>query len=151
MMGAPTLLAESMEYGLSYSVASYLKKLSQQVVPQNFKLSESKSKTFCSCFTSLRQSVCVFQAKVEADRVCAFVGKKAGPDVGIKLRLRGSALSLAHRKDFAQLLQSIMGDGPLDINPKEFSGFQLAVLNKVSHIHSDTHTHTHTQLIPVEG
>ncbi|KAF4086653.1 hypothetical protein AMELA_G00086370 [Ameiurus melas] len=99
MMGAPNLLAESMEYGLSYSVASYLKKLSQQ-------------------------------AKVEADRVCAFVGKKAGPDVGIKLRLRGSALSLAHRKDFAQLLQSIMGDGPLDINPKEFSGFQLAVLNK---------------------
>ncbi|XP_034160659.2 integrator complex subunit 6 isoform X1 [Pangasianodon hypophthalmus] len=99
MMGAPNLLAESMEYGLSYSVASYLKKLSQQ-------------------------------AKVEADRVCALVGKKAGPDMGIKLRLRGSAISLAHRKDFAQLLHGIMGDGPLDINPKEFSGFQLAVLNK---------------------
>ncbi|KAI5107416.1 integrator complex subunit 6 [Silurus meridionalis] len=99
MMGAPTLLAESMEYGLSYSVTSYLKKLSQQ-------------------------------AKVEADRVCALVGKKAGPDMGIKLRLRGSALSLAHRKDFAQLLQGIMGDGLLEINPKEFSGFQLAVLNK---------------------
>ncbi|KAM9485991.1 integrator complex subunit 6 [Clarias gariepinus] len=99
MMGAPNLLAESMEYGLSYSVVSYLKKLSQQ-------------------------------AKVEADRVCLLVGKKAGPDIGIKLRLRGSALSLAHRKDFAQLLQGIMGDGPLDINPKEFSGFQLAVLNK---------------------
>ncbi|MCI4378016.1 hypothetical protein PGIGA_G00210150 [Pangasianodon gigas] len=99
MMGAPNLLAESMEYGLSYSVASYLKKLSQQ-------------------------------AKVEADRVCALLGKKAGPDLGIKLRLRGSAISLAHRKDFAQLLHGIMGDGPLDINPKEFSGFQLAVLNK---------------------
>ncbi|XP_060793212.1 integrator complex subunit 6 isoform X1 [Neoarius graeffei] len=99
MMGAPNLLAESMEYGLSYSVVSYLKKLSQQ-------------------------------AKVEADRACASVGKKAGSDMGIKLRLRGSALSLAHRKDFAQLLQGIMGDGPLDINHKEFSGFQLAVLNK---------------------
>ncbi|KAF5880278.1 integrator complex subunit 6, partial [Clarias magur] len=99
MLGAPNLLAESMEYGLSYSVVSYLKKLSQQ-------------------------------AKVEADRVCSLVGKKAGPDIGIKLRLRGSALSLAHRKDFAQLLQGIMGDGPVDINPKEFSGFQLAVLNK---------------------
>ncbi|KAG7331437.1 hypothetical protein KOW79_005406 [Hemibagrus wyckioides] len=99
MMGAPNLLAESMEYGLSYSVASYLKKLSQQ-------------------------------AKVEADRVCALVGKKTGPDVGIKLRSRSFGLSLAHRKDFAQLLQGIMGDGPLDINPKEFSGFQLAVLNK---------------------
>ncbi|KAK3542950.1 hypothetical protein QTP70_007292 [Hemibagrus guttatus] len=99
MMGAPNLLAESMEYGLSYSVASYLKKLSQQ-------------------------------AKVEADRVCALVGKKTGPDVGIKLRSRSFGVSLAHRKDFAQLLQGIMGDGPLDINPKEFSGFQLAVLNK---------------------
>lgn len=31
VMGAPNLLADSMEYGLSYSVVSYLKKLSQQV------------------------------------------------------------------------------------------------------------------------
>ena len=31
-MGAPNLLAENMEYGLSYSVVSYLKKLSQQVL-----------------------------------------------------------------------------------------------------------------------
>lgn len=31
MMGAPNLLADTMEYGLSYSVVSYLKKLSQQV------------------------------------------------------------------------------------------------------------------------
>ncbi|XP_066542774.1 integrator complex subunit 6 isoform X1 [Hoplias malabaricus] len=102
MMGAPNLLADNMEYGLSYSVVSYLKKLSQQ-------------------------------AKVEADRVCALVGKKAGPDCGIKLRNRGSALSLAHRKDFTQLLQSITGDSPalpLESSPKEFSGFQLAVLTK---------------------
>ncbi|XP_072542755.1 integrator complex subunit 6 isoform X1 [Salminus brasiliensis] len=102
MMGAPNLLADNMEYGLSYSVVSYLKKLSQQ-------------------------------AKVEADRVCALVGKKAGPDAGIKLRSKSSALSLAHRKDFTQLLQSIVGDGPalpIELNPKEFSGFQLAVLNK---------------------
>uniref|UniRef100_A0A4W4FDC6 VWFA domain-containing protein n=1 Tax=Electrophorus electricus TaxID=8005 RepID=A0A4W4FDC6_ELEEL len=103
MMGAPNLLADSMEYGLSYSVVSYLKKLSQQ-------------------------------AKVEADRVCSLVGKKAGLEGGgIKLRCRGSALSMAHRKDFTQLLQSIMGDGPalpLESNPKEFSGFQLTVLNK---------------------
>lgn len=80
-------------------------------------------------------SVCSFQAKVEADRVCVLVGKKAGPEIGIKLRSRSSALSLAHRKDFTQLLQSIVGDGPallLESNPKEFSGFQLAVLNKVS-------------------
>lgn len=77
---------------------------------------------------------------MEAERVCASVGKKAGPDVGIKLRPRSSGLSLAHRKDFAQLLQGIMGDGPLEINPKEFSGFQLAVLSKVSPLHTHTHT-----------
>lgn len=102
MMGAPNLLADNMEYGLSYSVVSYLKKLSQQ-------------------------------AKIEADRVCASVGKKVAPEGGIKLRCRSSALSLANRKDFTQLLQSIMGDGPalpMEANTKEFAGFQLASLNK---------------------
>lgn len=102
MMGAPNLLADTMEYGLSYSVVSYLKKLSQQ-------------------------------AKIEADRVCASVGKKASLEGGIKLRCRSAALSLAHRKDFMQLLHSIMGDGPalpVEANTKEFAGFQLAALNK---------------------
>lgn len=33
MMGAPNLIAENMDCGLSYSVISYLKKLSQQVKP----------------------------------------------------------------------------------------------------------------------
>uniref|UniRef100_A0A673L0E9 Integrator complex subunit 6-like n=1 Tax=Sinocyclocheilus rhinocerous TaxID=307959 RepID=A0A673L0E9_9TELE len=102
MMGAPNLLADNMECGLSYSVVSYLKKLSQQ-------------------------------AKIEADRVCASVGKKAALDGGIKLRCRSSTLSLAHRKDFTQLLNSIMGDGPalpMEANTKEFAGFQLAALNK---------------------
>uniref|UniRef100_A0A8C1JMJ6 Integrator complex subunit 6 n=1 Tax=Cyprinus carpio TaxID=7962 RepID=A0A8C1JMJ6_CYPCA len=102
MMGAPNLLADNIEYGLGYSVVSYLKKLSQQ-------------------------------AKIEADRVCALVGKKAALEGGIKLRCRSSALSLAHRKDFTQLLQCIMGDGPalpMEANTKEFAGFQLAALNK---------------------
>ncbi|XP_059417882.1 integrator complex subunit 6-like isoform X4 [Carassius carassius] len=102
MMGAPNLLADNMEYGLSYSVVSHLKKLSQQ-------------------------------AKIEADRVCALVGKKAALEGGIKLSCRSSALSLAHRKDFTQLLQCIMGDGPalpMETNTKEFAGFQLAALNK---------------------
>ncbi|RXN29078.1 integrator complex subunit 6-like protein [Labeo rohita] len=102
MMGAPNLLADNMEYGLSYTVVSYLKKLSQQ-------------------------------AKIEADRVCASVGKKAALEGGIKLRCRSAALSLAHRKDFTQLLHSIMGDGPalpVEANTKEFAGFQLAALNK---------------------
>uniref|UniRef100_A0A673L407 Integrator complex subunit 6-like n=1 Tax=Sinocyclocheilus rhinocerous TaxID=307959 RepID=A0A673L407_9TELE len=72
-------------------------------------------------------------AKIEADRVCASVGKKAALDGGIKLRCRSSTLSLAHRKDFTQLLNSIMGDGPalpMEANTKEFAGFQLAALNK---------------------
>uniref|UniRef100_A0A8C2GCB6 Integrator complex subunit 6 n=1 Tax=Cyprinus carpio TaxID=7962 RepID=A0A8C2GCB6_CYPCA len=72
-------------------------------------------------------------AKIEADRVCALVGKKAALEGGIKLRCRSSALSLAHRKDFTQLLQCIMGDGPalpMEANTKEFAGFQLAALNK---------------------
>uniref|UniRef100_A0A673KF62 Integrator complex subunit 6-like n=1 Tax=Sinocyclocheilus rhinocerous TaxID=307959 RepID=A0A673KF62_9TELE len=72
-------------------------------------------------------------AKMEADRVCALVGKKASLEGGIKLRCRSSALSLAHRKDFTQLLHSIMGDGPalpMEANTKEFAGFQLAALNK---------------------
>lgn len=79
-------------------------------------------------------TLCILQAKIEADRVCASVGKKAALEGGIKLRCRSAALSLAHRKDFTQLLHSIMGDGPalpVEANTKEFAGFQLAALNKV--------------------
>ncbi|KAK5860676.1 hypothetical protein PBY51_022137 [Eleginops maclovinus] len=70
IMGAPNLLADNMEYGLSYSVVSYLKKLSQQ-------------------------------SKIEYDRLIALIGKKQPPEAGIK-----------------------------ELNPKEFQGFQLALLNK---------------------
>ncbi|KAJ8252949.1 hypothetical protein GJAV_G00207510 [Gymnothorax javanicus] len=101
-MGAPNLLAENMDYGMSYSVVSYLKKLSQQ-------------------------------SKLESERVLASVGTPAPPEPGVKVRSRTSGISLAHRKDFTQLLQSIMGDGPsclLELNAKEFAGFHLATLNK---------------------
>ncbi|KAI1899185.1 hypothetical protein AGOR_G00059040 [Albula goreensis] len=101
-IGAPNLLAENMEYGLSYSVVSYLKKLSQQT-------------------------------KLEAERVLASVGKKPAPEGGVKVRPRTSGVSLAQCRDFTQLLQGIMGDGPvcpLELNPKEFAGFHLASLNK---------------------
>ncbi|XP_029458665.1 integrator complex subunit 6 isoform X2 [Rhinatrema bivittatum] len=102
MMGAPNLIAENMEYGLSYSVISYLKKLSQQ-------------------------------AKMESDRVIGLIGKKMAPESGIKVGNRSHALSLAHRKDFNQLLQGITGEVPhqlLDLNMTEFAGFQIALLNK---------------------
>uniref|UniRef100_A0A3Q2PN48 Integrator complex subunit 6 like n=1 Tax=Fundulus heteroclitus TaxID=8078 RepID=A0A3Q2PN48_FUNHE len=102
MMGAPNLIADSLDCGLSYSVISYLKKLSQQ-------------------------------AKIESDRLIVSVGKKAPQETGIKVKNHSSSLSLAHRRDFKQLLQGITGEGPLrlaDINFKEFAGFQIALLNK---------------------
>nr|XP_020451216.1 integrator complex subunit 6-like [Monopterus albus] len=102
MMGAPNLIADTLDCGLSYSVISYLKKLSQQ-------------------------------AKIESDRLIVSVGKKAPQETGIKVKNHCSAPSLAHRRDFKQLLQGITGEGPLrpvDINFKEFAGFQIALLNK---------------------
>ncbi|XP_056145444.1 integrator complex subunit 6 [Lampris incognitus] len=103
IMGAPNLLAENMEYGLSYSVVSYLKKLSQQ-------------------------------SKIEYDRLIASIGKKPPPDAGIKVRWRGGGgISLAQHRDFTQLLQGLTGEAPalhMELNPKEFQGFHLALLNK---------------------
>ncbi|KAK3564418.1 hypothetical protein QTP86_018806 [Hemibagrus guttatus] len=102
MMGAPNLISDNMDCGLSYSVISYLKKLSQQ-------------------------------AKIESDRMIVSVGKKPPQETGIKVKNHSSTLSLAHRRDFKQLLQGITGEVPLrlnDINLKEFAGFQIALLNK---------------------
>ncbi|XP_041095790.1 integrator complex subunit 6-like isoform X2 [Polyodon spathula] len=102
MMGAPNLISDNMDCGLSYSVISYLKKLSQQ-------------------------------AKMESDRLIVSVGKKPPQETGIKVKNHSNALSLAHRKDFKQLLQGITGEAPLmltDLNLKEFAGFQIALLNK---------------------
>ncbi|XP_040904341.1 integrator complex subunit 6 [Toxotes jaculatrix] len=102
MMGAPNLIADTIDCGLSYSVISYLKKLSQQ-------------------------------AKIESERLIVSVGKKAPQETGIKVKNHSSSLSLAHRRDFKQLLQGITGEGPLrlvDLNFKEFAGFQIALLNK---------------------
>ncbi|XP_069826082.1 integrator complex subunit 6 [Dendropsophus ebraccatus] len=102
MMGAPNLIPENLEYGLSYSVVSYLKKLSQQ-------------------------------AKMESDRVISSIGKKCPQETGIKVINGTSIPSLAVRKDFKQLLQEITGEMPqrmLELNMKEFAGFQIALLNK---------------------
>ncbi|XP_031697740.1 integrator complex subunit 6-like [Anarrhichthys ocellatus] len=46
IMGAPNLLADNMEYGLSYSVVSYLKKLSQQV--SSYLLGSNHRKDSCT-------------------------------------------------------------------------------------------------------
>ncbi|TWW55832.1 integrator complex subunit 6 isoform X1 [Takifugu flavidus] len=100
MMGAPNLIAENMDCGLSYSVISYLKKLSQQ-------------------------------AKLESDRLIVSVGKKAPQEIAIKVKNQSSSPSLSHYCDFKHLLQGISGEGPLRLaDLKEFSGFQIALLNK---------------------
>uniref|UniRef100_A0A671X2I8 Integrator complex subunit 6 like n=1 Tax=Sparus aurata TaxID=8175 RepID=A0A671X2I8_SPAAU len=72
-------------------------------------------------------------AKMESDRLIVSVGKKAPQETGIKVKNHSNSLSLAHRRDFKQLLQGITGEGPLrlvDMNFKEFAGFQIALLNK---------------------
>ncbi|XP_048396463.2 integrator complex subunit 6 isoform X2 [Stegostoma tigrinum] len=102
MMGAPNLIAEGVDSGLSYSVISYLKKLSQQ-------------------------------AKVESDRIISSVGKKPVQESAIKVKNRSNSLSLAHRKDLKQIMMGITGELPyrlMDLNVKEFAGFQIGILNK---------------------
>lgn len=61
------------------------------------------------------------------------VGKKAPQEISIKVKNQCSSPSLSHYWDFKQLLQGISGEGPLRlVDFKEFSGFQIALLNKVS-------------------
>uniref|UniRef100_A0A672YLY1 VWFA domain-containing protein n=1 Tax=Sphaeramia orbicularis TaxID=375764 RepID=A0A672YLY1_9TELE len=72
-------------------------------------------------------------SKIEYDRLIASIGKKAPPEAGIKVRWRGGGISLAQRRDFIQQLQSLTGEAPslpMELNPKEFQGFHLALLNK---------------------
>uniref|UniRef100_A0A3B4B7W2 VWFA domain-containing protein n=1 Tax=Periophthalmus magnuspinnatus TaxID=409849 RepID=A0A3B4B7W2_9GOBI len=100
IMGAPNLLADNMEYGLSFSVFFYFNYL--------------------------------MNTKIEYDRLIASIGKKPPMEAGIKVRWRGGGVSLAQRRDFIQQLHSLTGDAPLpmELNPKEYQGFQLALLNK---------------------
>lgn len=94
----------------------------------------SKIKPWLSyLFVLVRFSVGL-KAKIESDRLIVSVGKKPPQETGIKVKNHSSLLSLAHRRDFKQLLQGITGEGPLrlaDMNFKEFAGFQIALPNKV--------------------
>uniref|UniRef100_A0A7N6BAI0 VWFA domain-containing protein n=1 Tax=Anabas testudineus TaxID=64144 RepID=A0A7N6BAI0_ANATE len=74
-----------------------------------------------------------YGSKIEYDRLIASIGKKPPPEAGIKVRWRGGGISLAQRRDFIQQLQSLTGEAPtlpMELNPKEFQGFHLALLNK---------------------
>lgn len=74
-----------------------------------------------------------FKAKLESDRVIVSVGKKAPQEIAIKVKNQCSSPSLSHYWDFKHLLQGISGEGPLRLADfKEFSGFRIAQLNKVS-------------------
>lgn len=102
MMGAPNLISDNLDCGLSYSIISYLKKLSQQT-------------------------------KMESERIISSVGKKVPQETGIKVKNNSTRLSLVHNRHFKQLLQGVSGDAPirlLEMNVKEFPGFQIGLLNK---------------------
>lgn len=90
----------------------------------------------CGISDFLLTSPCVaFKAKLESDRLIVSVGKKAPQETFIKVKNHCSSLSLAHRREFQQLLQGLSGEGPLrlgDLSFKEFAGFQIALLNKVA-------------------
>lgn len=74
----------------------------------------------------------LFKAKLESDRLIVSVGKKAPQEIAIKVKNQSSSPSLSHYCDFKHLLQGISGEGPLRLaDIKEFSGFQIALLNKV--------------------
>lgn len=81
--------------------------------------------------------ICNFQAKLESDRIISSVGKKPLQESGIKVRNRSNALSLTQRKDLRQILMGITGEPPyrlMDLNMKEFTGFQIGILNTVRHL-----------------
>ncbi|CAL8262964.1 unnamed protein product [Lota lota] len=103
MMGVPNLIADNMDCGLSYSVISYLKKLSQQAKMESERLIVSVGK----------------KAPQET-------GMKVRS-------LSSSLSLAHHQRDFKQLLQGLAGESPLrlaDVNLKEFAGFHIALLNK---------------------
>ncbi|KAM4817862.1 integrator complex subunit 6-like isoform 1-T1 [Thomomys bottae] len=106
MMGAPNLISDNLDCGLSYSVISYLKKLSQQVV----------------------------LTKLESERILASTGKKPPQEIGIKVKNQsGVGVPLAHSKNFRKLLKEITGETVLQLTdwyPKELAGFQVGLLNK---------------------
>lgn len=154
MMGAPNLIAENMDCGLSYSVISYLKKLSQQVRSHLFShrinfiyvstistadVTRTQLPGYIWGVKTVVREICkcvsftlLFKAKLESDRLIVSVGKKAPQEIAIKVKNQSSSPSLSHYCDFKHLLQGISGEGPLRLaDIKEFSGFQIALLNKV--------------------
>ncbi|KAG7467270.1 hypothetical protein MATL_G00151670 [Megalops atlanticus] len=101
-MGAPNLLADNMEYGLSYSVVSYLKKLSQQAKVESERVLASVGK----------RSAPEGGIKV-----------RHRPST-LSLIQRKDFTQLL------QSITAEAPVCPLELNPKEFAGFHLGTLNK---------------------
>ncbi|XP_050998522.1 sarcoma antigen 1 isoform X3 [Acomys russatus] len=103
MMGAPNLISDNLDCGLSYSVISYLKKLSQQTKLESERILASVGKK---------------------------PPKEIG--IKVKNH-SASGLPLAHNKNFRKLLKEIIGESAprlTELNTKEFAGFQVGLLNK---------------------
>nr|XP_033803820.1 integrator complex subunit 6 [Geotrypetes seraphini] len=102
MMGAPNLIAESIEYGLSYSVISYLKKLSHQAKIESDRVIGLIGKKMTQ-ETGIKVG--------SRSRTLSLAHRK-----DFKLLLQGVTGEVPHRL--------------LDLNMTEFAGFQIALLNK---------------------
>ncbi|KAK2084030.1 Integrator complex subunit 6-like [Saguinus oedipus] len=103
MMGAPNLISDNLDCGLSYSVISYLKKLSQQTKLESERILASVGKK---------------------------PPQETG--IKVKNH-SGGGMSLTHNKNFRKLLKEITGEAALrltELNTKEFAGFQVGLLNK---------------------
>ncbi|KAJ8004502.1 hypothetical protein DPEC_G00136940 [Dallia pectoralis] len=102
IMGAPNLLSDNMEYGLSYSVVSYLKKLSQQTKIEYERL-----------IASVAQKV-VAEGGIKV--------RTRGGAVSLAQRRDFTQLLASITGETPSL--------PQELNSTEFSGFQLVTLNK---------------------
>ncbi|XP_053518333.1 integrator complex subunit 6-like isoform X4 [Artibeus jamaicensis] len=103
MMGAPNLISDNLDCGLSYSVISYLKKLSQQTKLESERILASVGKK---------------------------PPQETG--IKVKNH-SGGGVSLTHSKTFRKLLKEIIGETSprlTELNTKEFAGFQIGLLNK---------------------
>ncbi|XP_057574263.1 integrator complex subunit 6-like isoform X5 [Hippopotamus amphibius kiboko] len=103
MMGAPNLISDNLDCGLSYSVISYLKKLSQQTKLESERILASVGK-----------------------KPPQEIGIKVKNH-------SGGGVSLTHNKNFRKLLKEIIGETAprlTELNAKEFAGFQVGLLNK---------------------
>ncbi|XP_053312294.1 integrator complex subunit 6 [Spea bombifrons] len=102
MMGAPNLIAENMEYGLSYSVVSYLKKLSQQAKIESDRVIGLIGKK-CPPETGIKVRSC--------SNALSLANRK-------------------DFKQLLQEITGDVPQRQFDLSVKEFAGFQVALLNK---------------------